>query len=207
MFRSLLRDALITKQQPRLVINPQLLKRRLLQPVNPTPIMRQNSFMNQEIKVYNSSNKVPKFFNIRKKFDNDYISVIGKRLKQNEYIVKIIKHSNIGNKINVLKVTKKQVQELLDGNIKAIMKHLRNKKKRLTVKKKSTVKKKKSSVKKKKSTVKKKKSTVKKKKSSVKKKKSSVKKKKSSVKKKKSTVKKKSIIKKKKKVIKKNKIS
>ena len=31
---------------------------------------------------------------------------MGKRLKQNEYIVKIIKHSIIGNAINVLKVTK-----------------------------------------------------------------------------------------------------
>ena len=58
MLRSLLRDALIPRQQPRLVINPQLLKRRLTAS-SPWRIMTKFDH-ESEIKVYNSSNKVPK---------------------------------------------------------------------------------------------------------------------------------------------------
>jgi hypothetical protein len=183
---SLLRKILIPKKQPRLIINNDMLKKILLKKkqnlLNKTNIQSQSqSFMKQEVKVYNSNTGIPKFFNLKKRINGEYVHIIGKRLENNKYIIKIIKQVNGLSTVRLIQVDKKKVQQILDGNCNNM---LHTKKKTLT-KKKSIIKKK-TSTKKKKPIIKKKSSTKKKpiiKKKSSTKKKPSTKKKKSKIKK------------------------
>jgi hypothetical protein len=49
-----------------------------------------HSTMQKQVTVYNSTTDLPKLFNIQKNINGNYFQIIGKKLDNNKYIVRII---------------------------------------------------------------------------------------------------------------------
>ena len=199
----LLRRVLIPERPKKLFIDKNMLRKILLQKkINNDRRSRSSAITQKQVIMYNSSNNnIPSFFNFQKNINGQYFQIIGKKIDNTKYIVRIIDGAN--NRMKEMTLTKSKIKDIVSGKINfsnavtTIMNTNKTIKKKPVAKKKSVLKKKPASKKKsvlKKKPASKKKSVVKKK--PVVKKKSIPKKK--VVPKKKLTPKKKSVSKKKK---------
>ena len=199
----LLRRVLIPERPKKLFIDKNMLRKILLQKkINNDRRSISSAITQKQVIMYNSSNNnIPSFFNFQKNINGQYFQIIGKKIDNTKYIVRIIDGAN--NRMKEMTLTKSKIKDIISGKINfsnavtTIMNTNKTIKKKPVAKKKSVVKKKPAS--KKKSVLKKKPASKKK---SVVKKKPVVKKKstpeKKVVPKKKLTPKKKSVSKKKK---------
>ena len=199
----LLRRVLIPERPKKLFIDKNMLRKLLLQKkITNSRQSCSRAITQKQVVMYNSTNNnIPSFFNFQKNINGQYFQIIGKKIDNSKYVVRIIDGTN--NRMKEMTVSNSKIKDIVSGKINfsnavtTIMNTNKTIKKKPVAKKKSVVKKKPAS--KKKSVLKKKPASKKK---SVVKKKPVVKKKstpeKKVVPKKKLTPKKKSVSKKKK---------
>jgi len=100
----------------------------------------------KQVVMYNSSNNIPSFFNFQKNINGQYFQIIGKKIDNTKYIVRIIDGSN--NKMKEMTITKNKIKDIISGKINfstavtTIMNTKSTSKKKSVSKKKPVVKKK-----------------------------------------------------------------
>ena len=114
------------KQKSKIRFNDDLLKKILLSSsspqlrikrVHPQHTQHIHSASQKEMMVYNSLNDIPKFFDLQKNFNGVHKHITGKKIAENKYNVRIEDRSSIKDSIKIYVMTKKQVQDLLNGKL------------------------------------------------------------------------------------------
>ena len=142
------------KQKLKIRFNDDLLKKLLLSSsspqlrikrVHPQHTQHIHSSSQKEMMVYNSSNDIPKFFDLQKNFNGVQKHITGKKIDENKYNVRIEDRSSMKNSVKIYVMTKKQVKDLLNDKLtinkkttaskKSLPKEKKSKKSSLKVKK------------------------------------------------------------------------
>tara|TARA_Y100000768_G_scaffold369234_1_gene333918 strand:- start:1122 stop:1697 length:576 start_codon:yes stop_codon:yes gene_type:complete len=114
------------KQKSKIRFNDDLLKKLLLSSSSPQLRIKRvypqhtqhiHSSSQKEMMVYNSSNNIPKFFDLQKNFNGVQKHITGKKIDENKYNVRIEDRSSIKNSVKIYVMTKKQVKDLLNDKL------------------------------------------------------------------------------------------
>ena len=114
------------KKKIKIRFNDDLLKKLLLSSsspqlrikrVHPQYTQHIHSSSQKEMMVYNSSNDIPKFFDLQKNFNGVQKHITGKKIAENKYNVRIEDRSSMKNSVKIYVMTKKQVKDLLNGKL------------------------------------------------------------------------------------------
>ena len=117
------------KQKSKIRFNDDLLKKILLSSSSPQLRIKRvhpqhtqhtqhiHSASQKEMMVYNSSNDIPKFFDLQKNFNGVHKHITGKKIAENKYNVRIEDRSSMKDSVKIYVMTKKQVQDLLNGKL------------------------------------------------------------------------------------------
>ena len=139
------------KKKIKIRFNDDLLKKLLLSSSSPQLRIKRlhpqhiHSSSQKEMMVYNSSNDIPKFFDLQKNFNGVQKHITGKKIDENKYNVRIEDRSSMKNSVKIYVMTKKQVKDLLNDKLtinkkttaskKSLPKEKKSKKSSLKVKK------------------------------------------------------------------------
>ncbi len=114
------------KKKIKIRFNDDLLKKLLLSSsspqlrikrVHPQHTQHIHSSSQKEMMVYNSSNDIPKFFDLQKNFNGVQKHITGKKIDDNKYNVRIEDRSSMKNSVKIYVMTKKQVKDLLNDKL------------------------------------------------------------------------------------------
>ena len=132
------------KQKSKIRFNDDLLKKILLSSSSPQLRIKRvhpqhpqhiHSSSQKEMMVYNSSNDIPKFFDLQKNFNGVHKHITCKKIADNKYNVRIEDRSSMKNSVKIYVMTKKQVKDLLNDKLTINKKSTASKKSLLKVKK------------------------------------------------------------------------
>lgn len=113
----LLRRVLIPEKPKKLFIDKNMLRKILLRKKlqNTQRPSCSSAVTQKQVVMYNSSNDIPSFFNFQKNINGQYFQIIGKKIDNTKYIVRIIDGSN--NKMREMTVSKSKIKDIISGKI------------------------------------------------------------------------------------------
>ena len=113
----LLRRVLIPERPKKLFIDKNMLRKILLQKkINNDRRSISSAITQKQVIMYNSSNNnIPSFFNFQKNINGQYFQIIGKKIDNTKYIVRIIDGAN--NRMKEMTLTKSKIKDIISGKI------------------------------------------------------------------------------------------